>query len=139
MRMTLSEKGPIAPPPVLNGLLQGVSETIQSWNGVGAATHWHLYRPDQVDGTDFYVGDEELGHIHLDGSIHLATSLALRQALVTRGLAQPFPYAGYEGWVQSAIRGPADAELALWLFGLNHRRLCGTAEAALVADIAARS
>jgi len=139
MRMTLSEKGPIAPPPVLDGLLQGVSETIQSWNSVVAATHWHLYRPAQVDGADFYVGEEELGHIHLDGSIHLATSIALRQALVTRRLAQPFPYSGYEAWVQSAIRRPADAELAVWLFGLNHRRLCGAPEAELVADIAARA
>lgn len=138
MRMTLSEKGPIAPPPVLNGPLQGVSETIQSWNGVIAATHWHLFRSTQVDGADFYVGEEELGHIHLDGSVHLATSMALRQALVMRGFAQPFPYSGYEDWVQSTIRGPSAADLALWLFSLNHRRLCGTPEAELLAEIAAR-
>ena len=87
MRMTLSEKGPIAPPPILNGLLQGVSQTIQSWNGVVAATPWYLYLPTQVDGADFYVGEKELGHIHLDGSVHLATSMALRQVLVTRRLA----------------------------------------------------
>ena len=52
MRMNLSEKGPIAPPPILNGPLQGVSETIQSWNAVNGATHWHLFRSTQVDGAD---------------------------------------------------------------------------------------
>jgi len=139
MRMTLSEKGLVAPPPVLNGLFQTVSETIQGWNGVIAATHWHLFRSTEVDGADFYVGNEELGHIHLDGSVHLATSMPLKRALVARRFAQPFPYSGYEDWVQSKIQRPADADLALWLFGLNHRRLCGTPEAALLDEISART
>jgi len=138
MRMSLTDKGPIAAPPILSRLLQGVSETIQLWDGVVAATHWHLYHPTRVDGADFYVDEEELGHIHLDGSVHLATTIAMRKALVARRLAQPFPYSGYIDWVQSTIRVPVDAELALWMFGMNHRRLCGTHEAELLAEIAER-
>jgi hypothetical protein len=77
----------------------------------------------------------ELGHIHLDGEIHLATSAALRRALVARRLARPFPY--YATWVEADIGDAAEAAHAAWLFRLNHRRLSGAAEGDLVAEIEA--
>ena len=89
MRMKLSAKGRHAPPPVLNAPFQGLSEKVQSWPGIVAATHWHFSRNGQVDGADFYRGDEELGHIHLDGEIHLATSPAI--ARVSAGQPRPAP------------------------------------------------
>ena len=54
----------------LKGPAQSVSAEIQSWPGIIAATHWFLYDRTQVDGADFYVGEKELGHIHLDGELH---------------------------------------------------------------------
>ena len=37
---------------------------------------WRRLSPDgsRVEGIDFDVGEAELGNIHLDGSIHLATN-----------------------------------------------------------------
>ena len=136
--MTLEEKGPFRPVPVLPPLLQPVSQAIQGWSGVTAATHWDLYRVGEVvDGADFYVGPEELGHIHLNGEVHLAASPVLRHALLDLQLARPFPYGGaaYRNWVEFSIHSVADVGHATWMFHLNYQRLCGRPEAELLAEI----
>lgn len=123
MELLLEDKGPIAPPPVLDQPFQSVADAVMSWPGVIAASHWHLYRRDEVDGVDFYVGDRELGHIHLDGQIHLATDRYFRDALVGSGRAETFPYGGsYDTWVLFRVRGEADIEHAIELFRLNYER-----------------
>lgn len=132
--MALAAKGRQLPPPVLDGPMGALSVSIQSWPGVIAATHWHLNRPEEVNGADFYVGADELGHIHLDGEVHLATSMALREALVGAGLARPFPY--YRSWVETSIRSENAAHHAEWLFRLNYDRLQGAPIDALIASIA---
>jgi hypothetical protein len=106
------------PPPVLNLLLQPLSEEVQSWHEIIAATHWHLSKDGQVDGADFYRGGEELGHIHLDGDLHLALSPALARALIAAKLAQRFPFAGREEWVLYPMRSEADIVHAEWLMRL---------------------
>ncbi|HMI96688.1 MAG TPA: luciferase family protein, partial [Micropepsaceae bacterium] len=88
--MRLETKGEIRPPPKLKGPAQSVSLEIQSWPGVIAATHWFLYDRVQVDCADFYVGEKELGHIHLDGELHLAVTAGLRRQLIEAGRAAAF-------------------------------------------------
>src|SRR5258708_4815396 len=90
--MKLADKGPIKPPPVLKGQAQFVSQEIQSWPGIVAATHWFLYDQTQVDGAYFDVGERELGHIPLDGEIHLGTTRTLAAMLIEHGLADPFEW-----------------------------------------------
>jgi Family of unknown function (DUF5519) len=139
--MKLSDKGPLAPVPTLAAVLEPVSQAIQGWPGIIAAAHWDLYRVGEVvDGADFYVGGDELGHIHLSGDVHLASSPALGQALVAGGLARPMRFGGvqYGGWTEFRIRTAADAAQAAWLFELNYQRLQGRPEAELIAEIAAR-
>lgn len=121
--MRLEAKGRIVAPPILRPPLQALSQLIQSWPGIIAATHWHFSRPDEVDGADFYVSAFELGHIHLDGEVHIATDLALRQALLARGLARPFPY--YATWVETTVDSMQSAEHAAYLFRHNYDRLQG--------------
>lgn len=115
-----TDKGPVAPPPDLDGSLGIAATEIGSWPGVVATTHWDLFHPTQVDGIDFYVGEAELGHIHLDGSIHLATSPALGAALIAEGLARAFRY--QRGWVCQTVQaiGPG---AAIALFRRNYDRL----------------
>lgn len=127
MNMNLHQKGKIQPAPRLADPLEGVSQSIQSWRGVAAATHWHLYDRSRVDGADFYVGQAELGHIHLDGEVHLATTGDLRDCLIGAGLCRPFSFGGsYAGWVEISIYSPDDARRAAFLFRLNYHRLRGT-------------
>ena len=140
MTMSLKQKGPFRPPPVLAEPFERVSQALQAWRGISAATQWHLRRNREVDGADFYRGLEELGHLHLDGEVHLATNLELSVPLVEAGLARRFPYGGsYAGWVEMSIRTEADAEHAIWLFRLNYDRLAGAAAAGLVERIASRA
>lgn len=121
--MARADKGPEQPPPVLDGALGTVADTVSAWPRIIATVHWDLSDPTKVDGVDFYVGDEELGHIHLDGFVHLATSPSLGAELVADGFAAPFPYA--RGWVHAQIAsiGP-DAAVAL--FRRNYDRLLST-------------
>ena len=116
-----ADKGPDGPAPVLAPAPESVAAAVRSWPGVEASVHWHLYAPDRVDGTDFYVDGQELGHIHLDGAIHLATSPALGATILAEGLAVPFPYAA--GWVQMRIIGDSSAATAIALFRRNYDRL----------------
>ncbi|NPD69041.1 DUF5519 family protein [Lichenicola cladoniae] len=119
-----TEKGPVCPPPVLDEHLDAVARIVRSWPGVISTTHWNPFRPSEVDGIDFYVGEEELGHIHLDGSIHLATSPSLGKTMVDEGVARPFRY--QQGWVEQQVqRVGADAAIAL--FQRNYGRLAPAA------------
>ena len=115
-------KGPLAGPPVLKGDLQAVAEAVGAWPEVTATTHWHFSDQSRVDGVDFYVGAEELGHLHLDGSIHLATTSALQAELVAEGSGLPFRYA--RGWTQAGVAHLGVAG-AVALFRRNYDRLCG--------------
>lgn len=125
--MRLADKGPIKPPPLLNGPAAATAEAVMSWTEVIAAAHWALRRPNEIDGVDFYVGEQELGHIHLDAVMHLATPPDLGSVLVECGLAKRFPYAGaaYEGWILYRIRNAEEAAHAAWLFRLAYDRLMG--------------
>ena len=138
--MKLADKGPMAPPPVLSAYPQMVSAAIQQWKYIIAVAHWDLNDEIRIDGADFYVGKEELGHIHLDGSVHLATVKELRVPLVNQKLAEKFPYGGtYDGWVLFNITTEADAVQAIWLFKLNYQRLTGVAIKELIDTITKRS
>ena len=134
--MTLEEKGYIIPPPKMNTYPEMVSVAIQQWKNVTSATHWDLYDNTKVDGADFYVSKNELGHIHLDGSFHLATINELRIPLLKNNLAEKFPFGGkYAGWVQYKITSEKEANHAIWLFQLNYDRLMGTSIEVLISKI----
>ena len=57
--MARTDKGPVGPPPILEAPMGQVAAIVAGWPGVVATTHWHFARPSQVDGIDFYVGEEE--------------------------------------------------------------------------------
>lgn len=113
-------KGPLAPAPALKGDLQAVADAVASWGDVASTTHWHFADQSRVDGIDFYVGAEELGHLHLEGSIHLATTPALQAELVGEGLGSPFRYA--KGWTQARVADLGVAG-AVAMFRRNYDRL----------------
>lgn len=113
-------KGPLAPPPALGPELQAVVDAVSAWPEVKATTHWRLGDHTRVDGVDFYVGEDELGHLHLDGSIHLATTPALQAELLGEGVGAPFAYA--RGWTQADVRRLGAAGAAA-LFRRNYDRL----------------
>ena len=131
--MTLVEKGPFQKPPVLKGAPQSVSSELQRWPGMVSATHWTIGDSTLVNGADFYVGERELGHIHLDGEVHLLLSAPLAKAVLKADLADAFPWG--RDWVQLEITDKKSAERALWLFEIGYDRLNGVSEADLLERI----
>ena len=107
-------KGRVAPPPALTGKLKAVADAVAAWPDVEATVHWRFDQPNRVDGIDFYVGSDELGHIHLDGSIRLG------KELVAEGRAQPFGWA--RGWITASIHR-LDVDGSVALFRRNYDRL----------------
>jgi hypothetical protein len=121
--MLLSEKGSFAPPPKLPSKAQEVSLALAGWKGVHARTHWQLGDESVVDGADFYLGDHEIGHIHLDGEAHVAVGPALGALLRAAKLAHRFRWS--DAFVSWPIRSAAAVEHALWLFELRYDALSG--------------
>ncbi len=128
--MKLAEKGKIIPPPVLSKYSESVSQEIQKWEGIISATHWEIWDRNQPNGADFYVGELELGHIHLDGSLHIASTKELSQTLIKSGLAQKFPYG--ENWIQFKVSDQESVRHAIWIFKLHYDNLRGADIATLV-------
>jgi Family of unknown function (DUF5519) len=131
--MKLEEKGPIKSPPKLDKFSQQVSTEVQSWKDIIAATHWDLYNRTKPDGADFYVGETELGHIHLNGEVHLACGKKLATLLIKLKLANKFMYGN--DWVTCDIASAEDARHAIWLFKLNYRQIKGASIDDLMHDI----
>lgn len=131
--MTLEEKGPIMPPPELSKFPEQVSKEVQSWKDITAATHWDFYDTSKPDGADFYVGQQELGHIHLDGEVHLAIGKELASILIKNKLGKKFPYGS--DWVTSPIESAKGASHAVWLFKLSYNRIKGEPLEKLILEI----
>jgi len=121
--MKLSEKGRFASPPRLPEHAQFVSDVLASWPDVHARTHWLLGDEQEIDGADFYVGEEEIGHIHLGGEAHVAAGKKLGAALIDAGRAKPFRWSAE--FVVLAIRNARDAQAAIDLFQLAYDRRRG--------------
>ena len=118
--MRRSDKGAVTAPPLLEGPLGAIASEVSAWPGISVTSHWHFDDRSRVDGVEFYLGDEELGHIHLDGSVHLATSPSLGRALIAEGKARPFPY--QRGWVCEEVQ-TIGVEATIALFRGNYERL----------------
>ncbi len=132
--MKLEEKGKIIPPPVLDKYPQMVSTEIQQWKNIISATHWHFSDNTKVDGADFYVAEQELGHIHLDGSVHLAAGEELKKLFLSNNLAKKFQYG--ENWVEFKISSEKDVQKAILLFQLNYERINGISLDDLITKLA---
>ena len=110
----------IRQPPVLTGDLKAVADAVTTWPDVVATSRGHFAHTEQDDGIDFRVGEDELGHMHFDGSIHLASGPNLWAALVAEGLGRPSPWA--RGWREARV-GDLGVERAVALFRRNYDRL----------------
>ena len=133
--MKLSEKGRYAPPPSLEPAAQQVSETLAAWPGVHARAHWLLGDERTIDGADFYYGEDELGHIHLDSQAHVMHPKRVVEALIQAGLGRRFQFSGEV--VVFDVRRQSDVAQALWLFQLSYDRCRGSKTAELLARITA--
>ncbi len=131
--MKLREKGHFAERPSLEGPAELVACTVGKWPSVRARTHWQLADETIVDGVDFYVGERELGHLHLYAEAHIALPRALRDAVIAAKIARPFRWS--EGFVVHGVTSSVEAHATEWLFRLAYDHLQGVRLPALLARI----
>lgn len=118
--MARSEKGRVAKPPRLPAAAQRVADDVAALPGVIVQAHWEIGSQTEVNGTDFYVGEEELGHIHLDGEAHIPLG-PLAADVVKAKLARPFRWNA-----AFVVVDTADRAVAARLFALRHAQILGT-------------
>jgi hypothetical protein len=133
--MKLAEKGRYAPPPQLEPAAQRVAEAVAKWPSVHARTHWLLGDEREVDGADFYFGEDELGHIHLDSAAHVMHARPIADTLIKAGLGCRFEWS--REVVVFEIGNQTDVAHALWLFELSYGRRQGLGNAEILARISA--
>lgn len=131
--MTRTAKGRVAPPPRLPRTAQSVADQVARLSNVTVQAHWEIGSQTEINGTDFYVGEEELGHIHLDGEAHIPIGRSLARVLIKAKHAESFPWNG-----DFVVVDTKDGDTARWLFGLRHAQIAGTTDAELRTQILAR-
>lgn len=73
-------------------------------------------------GIEFRLGRRELGHLHGEHMADLPFPRRVRDELIATGRAELHHALPDSGWVTRRVRGPADVEAVVELFGLAYRR-----------------
>jgi luciferase-like monooxygenase len=85
-----------------------ICEVVGSWNGVTMAPH-------RFGGTQFRLGNREIGHIHGDSLVDIPFPKAMRDQFVKDGDAEPHHIFPQSGWVSLFLRTESDVERAIRL------------------------
>jgi hypothetical protein len=92
-----------------------IRSEVELWAGVTSGPH-------RFNGIEFMLGRAEIGHLHGDALLDIAFTIAVRDALIAEGKAQPHHIAPEAGWISFRLRTPEDAEHAIWLLRLSYLR-----------------
>lgn len=95
--------------------LERFDSEILSWPEVSSHSH-------RFGGREFRFRKAEIGHIHRGGTLDIPFPRALRDALLSDGLAQEHRWVPNSGWVTFHVREDRDVERALWLMRLSYLR-----------------
>jgi hypothetical protein len=97
-----------------------ICEAAGSWNGVTLAPH-------RFGGTQFRLGNREIGHIHGDRLVDIPFPKAMRDRFVKNGDAEPHHIFPQSGWVSLFLRTEPDVERAIRLLRVSFESLKGKA------------
>jgi hypothetical protein len=132
--MSRQSKGRVAPAPRLGPAAQLVVDAVAALPSVSVQAHWEIGSQTEVNGTDFYVGEEELGHVHLDGEAHVPLGSSLAELVITNKLARRFRWSR-----DFVVVDTKDPDRALWVFGLRRAQIDGVSDLELRARVTARA
>ena len=100
-----------------------VMEEVRRWPNVEVRPHPSAATPGETDGVEFRLYGRQIGHMHEDCSVHLSLTKALREQVISDGLAEPLEFAPTSGWAMFNAIGADDARHVIWLLRLNYVRL----------------
>lgn len=118
----------------ISTMLSDLQNHIAAWEGV------HV-EPHRFGGTEFKIGNVEIGHFHRNGMVDIPFTRAIRDVLIAEGTAGYHHLLHDSGWITFYIRSEQDAGNALRLFRLSYLqkygRRGGMEGAAVLADLGA--
>lgn len=97
------------------GYLKMLEDQICGWPGVSAEPH-------RFGGSVFRLGRWEIGHLHNDGAVEVPLPRALREHLVSEGLAGRHRTYPNSAWITFHISKADDVRHAAWLLRLSYLR-----------------
>src|ERR1051326_6204313 len=74
------------------------------------------FGPHRFGGIGFFVGPQEIGHLHGNGLLDLLVGKTVRDGMVANRLALPHHVLPNSGWISFWLNQPSDVGLALELF-----------------------
>jgi hypothetical protein len=83
----------------IQGANAKITETVLGWPGVTA-------HPHRFGGTEYRLGNREIGHIHGDSLVDIPFPTSVRDELVAAGAAEPHHVLPQSGWVSFYLRHP---------------------------------
>lgn len=93
--------------------LETIVSRVANWPGVDTVPH-------RFGGTEFRLSTRELGHLHEAGVLDVPLSPALRDQVLTDGLADRHHEDPTSPWVSYWVRSPADVGGAIRLARLSY-------------------
>jgi hypothetical protein len=95
--------------------MRQIEREVSLWEGVAAVPH-------RFGGVEFNLGRAEIGHVHQNGLVDIPFTMALRNQLLSEGLASEHHVLPNSGWVSFRIKTEADVQRATWLLRLSYLR-----------------
>jgi len=107
---------------------------VSLWDGVSA-------HPHRFGGTEFRLGNVEIGHIHGNHMADLPFTRKIREVLVADGEADVHHLLPETGWISFYLRRDSDVNQAVRLFHMSYlqkrlRRVQGDDKQALLDELA---
>ena len=99
-----------------------VMTEVRRWSGVEMKPHPSPDRPGDQDGVEFRLAGRQIGHMHDNCAVHLSLTKALKQSVVSEGLAEPLSTSPDSGWIMLHPMLATEVHRAIWLLRLNYVR-----------------
>jgi len=97
----------------VSGAKERIDAAVQGWPGITS-------QPHRFGGTEYCLGQREIGHVHGDSLVDIPFPKTVRHELVTGGRAEPHHILPESGWVSIYLRQPSDVDRAIDLLHLSY-------------------
>jgi len=98
----------------IRGAGEQIKKTVSDWKKVEA-------HPHRFGGTEFRIGQREIGHIHGDSLVDIPFPTKVRDEIVSAREAQPHHILPKTGWVSFYILEEADIQKAIDLLQRSYQ------------------
>lgn len=98
----------------VRGAREQITKAALGWPGVEAHSH-------RFGGTEFRLGNREIGHVHGDYLVDIPFPTRVRQEVVSEGLAHPHHVLPESGWVSIYLDQITDVEGAIALLHRSYQ------------------